>query len=142
MKIYFDENLPKTIARAFRELQCHRHHEGVEIVNHTTERFGVGAKDEDWLPILGEEGDCVVITEDTSMHRNIQLAKMIRKLKIVIVFLRPPDKGYLYWEMVSVIIKHWAEIKEWGAIGGPAAYEIGTRKKRLWPKNHDNAHHG
>lgn len=65
MIIYFDENMPAHLAKGFDIIQ---RPEGIRTnqkikVKHLTEDFKIGAKDSEWLPLIGKQESCV-ITQD------------------------------------------------------------------------------
>ena len=70
MIIYLDENMPRHLAEGFHILQ---YPEGLKTqkpieVRYIPTAFGRGAKDEEWIPMAGEEKACV-ITQDLNINR-------------------------------------------------------------------------
>lgn len=113
MRFYIDENMPPALAKGLGILETgtSRNPE-VEILS-IREEFGRGAKDEDWLPIVGKEGEFVV-TQDRRIQSTPALRDLYLRHKVGLFFIKAPSKkGYLYWEMLSHIIHRWPDIKEY-----------------------------
>lgn len=109
-KIYIDENLSPYIADGLSVLEF-PNNEGFEVLS-IGKVFGRGAKDEDWIPKIGEERG-VVITQDINIHRSRRQRELFEQHGVGIFFLTPPSKnGYTYWEQVEQVIKRWRDIKK------------------------------
>ena len=109
MKIYIDENLPPHLAEGLDVLQKPLK-EDIEVLS-IKKAFGPGAKDEEWIPIVGQEGG-VIITQDFRIQRSKVQNQLYKNYDLGIFFLVPPSKnGYTYWEMVEQTIKRWKDIK-------------------------------
>lgn len=70
MIIYVDENMSPYLAKGLDLLQQPLNvklREAIEVKS-IRATFGQGAKDEDWIPIAGKEGACV-ITQDYNIRR-------------------------------------------------------------------------
>lgn len=110
MKIYIDENLSPHIAKGLDILEKPLG-EGFEVLS-IGEIFGRGAKDEDWLPQIGQENG-VVITQDLNIQRSRQQRELYKKHNIGVFFLSAPSRnGFSYWEMVAHIVNRWQDIKK------------------------------
>jgi hypothetical protein len=73
--------------------------------------FGKGAKDEDWIPKVGEL-DAVVITQDFNITRKQAQNELYRLNKVGSFIINPPKgKGYSYWQLVTILIVEWEKIK-------------------------------
>ncbi|MCC6412501.1 MAG: hypothetical protein IT270_12630 [Saprospiraceae bacterium] len=114
MKIYFDENASPYFTRGLNEMQKplnRQQKEEIEVV-FLSDVFGKGAKDEEWIPVLGDEGS-VVITQDQYINRIRNQKELYIKHGLGVIFISPPSKtGFLYWDFVQLVIKHWAEIRK------------------------------
>lgn len=109
IKIYIDENMSPHLADGLNILEK-PNDEGFEILS-IEKVFGKGAKDNDWIPIVGNENG-VVITQDLNIHRTRALKELYINSGIGVFFFAPPSKiGYKYWEMVEQIIYRWIEMK-------------------------------
>lgn len=109
-KIYIDENLAPIIAEGLNILES-PNRQGFEVVS-IVSVFGSGAKDEDWIPVVGAEGS-VVITQDLNIHRTRRQRELLESHGIGIFFITPPSKtGYSYWEQVEQLVKRWTDLKK------------------------------
>lgn len=109
MRIYFDENFSPSLIAGMRAFQAGRKSEEVEVCS-VEEEFGKGAKDEDWLPRVARQHG-VVVTQDINIHRARAQWELCQKNRIGIIFLKPPKKGWSYWEIVQLVVRWWGEIK-------------------------------
>jgi hypothetical protein len=128
MKFYIDENLPPNLARAL-DLLNNYDNDGTSVHSIKIE-FGVGVKDEEWIPVVGKEKS-VVITRDYNIHQTRQQKTLYEKHGVGIFFLRSPSKKkpYTYWEFVVELVSRWNEIKEKTRKDSlPFAYLITKRK--------------
>ena len=129
MKIYLDENLPAKLAEGLNILEA-PNQEGFEVIPMIKE-FQRGAKDQDWIPVIGPEGG-VVITQDLNINRNRQLKQLYLDNELGIFFFAPPKKGYKYWDMVEQIIKRWRELKTLSKTSRrPFAYRCTSHSKKF-----------
>jgi predicted nuclease of predicted toxin-antitoxin system len=109
MTIFIDENLPVQLAHALQLLEK-ANNENV-LVKSIIDEYGRGAKDEEWIPKLGQL-KAFVITQDHNIHRKQLQKQLYQQHKVgLIVFKGPGKHGYTYWEMVENIIKHWRLMK-------------------------------
>lgn len=131
MKIFFDENLSKYLASGMSELQSGIGGEHIDVL-HIGETFGIGAKDDEWIPKVAKEHG-IVITQDLRMARTRTLAEMCKKYKVGIFFVKPP-KTYRYWDFVELIVYKWTPIKEKIRLTDrPFAYCLTPRKLERLP---------
>lgn len=114
MIIYVDENMAPVLAKGFNFLQAPLNlqlkiSDPIEIKS-IKEVFGEGALDEDWIPLAGEEGACV-LTQDYNINRIKHQRELCEKHGLGMFYFRPPSKsGFSYWDMVKLLVKHWEEI--------------------------------
>jgi hypothetical protein len=131
MKVFFDENLPPTLADALSALQSRDHEEKIEVL-HVADYFGQGTKDEEWIPKIAKMHG-VIITLDQKISRRPSEWKLCKDYKIGIFFIAPP-KGTQYWDLVQFLLKKWKEIKEKAlTTERPFAYKITPRKIEQLP---------
>jgi PIN like domain len=130
MKFFIDENLPPNLAEGLNLLE-HPNNEEVEVLSIQKE-FGKGTRDEDWIPLVGQQQG-IVITQDFNLQRTQQQYELLRKHKVSVFYLRPPGKiPYKYWQMVEKIVLHWEEIKTKSrSTKHPFAYRITPKKIEL-----------
>jgi len=113
MIIYFDENMPKHLARGFNIIQSY---EGLKTGQNITvsvlgEKFDFGSKDVDWIPQVGKEGNCV-ITQDVNISKRKDERELYQKYGVGMFFLKGTSKkkGLSIWEMTQALAKNWSEI--------------------------------
>lgn len=112
-KVFIDENLPPQIARGLNKLQQPQNaRDGMSIeVYSIKDFFGEGAKDEDWIPLVGKANG-VVITQDYRIQGLKHQRELYKEHGVGIFFFSPPSNaGFPYWEMVKQTINRWERIK-------------------------------
>lgn len=136
MTIYIDENMPPSLAKGFNILQYPENYR-LSLTEHIfvesiKEKFGTGIKDEDWIPQVGKENGCI-ITQDYNLNRIKSQRELCRVYRLGMFYLRPTSKkGFSYWEMVQLLVKHWPGIVQVCINSNrPFMYEIRPRSKKL-----------
>lgn len=112
MIIYIDENLSPYLARGFNILQKPENIKLMESieVRSIKDDFGRGVKDEEWIPRAGETNSCT-ITQDFNIHRINHQRELCEQYGLGLFYFRPPSKnGFLYWDMLRLMVKHWPSI--------------------------------
>lgn len=137
MIVYMDENLPRHLAEGFQVLQAP---EGLKTgrtleVRYIPTTFHRGVKDEEWIPLVGEENACV-ITRDVNISRRKHELELYRQHQLGLFFLRGTSKkqGMSVWEMVRTLARHWEDISRIVyEEDRPFAYEVSLSRqpKRL-----------
>lgn len=130
MIVYIDENLPPQLAKGLHILQeplNSKEKEPIQILS-IKDKFGQGAKDEEWIPLAGEEG-AIIITQDYRIQTTRHQSQLYREHGLGIFFFTAPSKGgYLYWEIVEQVIKRWSELKNLAfKTARPFAYRCTSR---------------
>ena len=108
MRIYFDENFSPALIEGLRRIQEGRRRDGIEVCS-VKEEFGQGSPDEEWIPGIAIRHGAV-ITQDTNIHRTKAQWELCRRNKIGIFFVKPPKKGWSYWDIVQLIFRWWPRI--------------------------------
>lgn len=131
MIIYIDENMPPQLAEGLHILQYPLSlKENLEVeVKSIKTVFGAGIKDEDWIPLAGQQGACI-ITQDFNIQRTRHQKALCQEHQLGLFFFRPPSKtGLSYWEMVEMCIEKWPQIlKIARREERPFAYRCSQRK--------------
>ena len=113
MIIYFDENMPKHLAKGFQTIQFPENLKtGQNIsVDYLPNKFNYGSKDTEWIPLIGQEGSCV-ITQDINISRRKDELELYQKHGAGMFFLKglTKKKGLSIWEMAQALSKNWSEI--------------------------------
>lgn len=126
--IYIDENFAEQLAEGLNIFQIHlnkKAKENFKILSIKKE-FGKGAKDEDWIPKIS---DAIIITQDYGIQRTQHQYELYRKYNLGIFFIKPPSKGYTFWEMLEQLIKRLPEIKNLSTTNKPFAYKCTQKSK-------------
>jgi len=113
LKIYIDENMAPQLARALNVIQEHLNldeKKAIEVLS-LKDTFHEGIKDEEWIPLVGEEHG-IIITQD----RNIQFSRHQRALYMAhgvgLIFLKSPKGGMTFWQMFKHLVNWWDDIKQ------------------------------
>ncbi len=85
--------------------------EGYKIV-HLREKFKENAKDVDWLKVLGDEGDWVVVSADLRIRRAPQEREAWREAKLTTFLLHERWSDHTLWEKSWRIVQWWPRIVE------------------------------
>jgi hypothetical protein len=127
-KIYIDENFAQQLAEGINVFQQHLNlsEKYKYEVRSIKQVFGEGAKDEDWIPIVGKEM-AILITQDLRIHTTRHQYELYKEYGLGVFFFKPPSDGYSFWEMVEQVIKRWSEIKKKGKKSRPFAYRYTNR---------------
>lgn len=130
MTIYIDENMSPYLAKGFQILQAPENIKLKQSINVESirDKYGRGAKDEEWIPIAGQTVACV-ITQDYNIHRIKSQHELCSQYKLGMFYFKPQSKnGILYWDMIALMVKHWKEISRLAIMEKrPFAYEITPR---------------
>lgn len=113
MIAYIDENFPYQLAEGLNVLQRPLNFKEPEeyTVLSIAEAFGVGTKDEDWIPEAGKQG-AIVLTQDYNIQTTRHQRDLYQAHGLGIFFFKAPSKkGYSYWEMVQQVVRRWDSIK-------------------------------
>ncbi len=111
-KIYLDENIPQSLAEGLRALDRpnNRKDSNCDIL-FLPDSLGKGAKDKDWIPMLGRE-QAIMVTQDYNIHRNNSERDLYQKHGLGLIVVRlPSKKGGTYWDLVQQLVRHWIEIR-------------------------------
>jgi hypothetical protein len=132
MIVYIDENMPSLLAKGFNILQTPMNFklkEDIEVRS-IKEEFGIGVQDEEWIPIAGEKGSCI-ITQDYNIRRIRHQKALCEEFSLGMFYFRPPSKkGFSYWNMLSLLVKHWPELTKIALTRKrPFAYKVSSRGK-------------
>jgi hypothetical protein len=132
MIIYVDENMSPYLARGFDILQrpeSTKLRDPIEVKS-IKDVFGEGALDEDWIPLAGEQNSCI-ITQDYSIQRITHQRELCEQYGLGMFYFKPPSKnGFLYWDMLKMLVKHWPDIiKISQKKKRPFAYKASSRGK-------------
>jgi len=132
MTIYIDENLSPYLSKGFHFLQMPENIKLRELVEVRSikEDFGEGSQDEDWIPQARKRDSCI-ISQDYDLHRISHQQTLCKQFKLGMFYVRPPaKKGFLYWDMVKLLVKHWPEITKIATRESrPFAFKITSRSK-------------
>ncbi len=94
---------------------------GTDIaVKSIKQEFGEGARDEEWIPEAGADRSCI-ITQDYNINRIKHHREPCNEYQLGMFYLRPPTRGgFLYWDMVKLLVKTLATSDQDRNIGKPS----------------------
>jgi len=131
MIIYIDENLPPQLAEGLNKLQeplNKRNRTDIEIKSIKTV-FGEGTKDEDWIPIVGNENG-IAITLDFKIQTTRHQKELCENFGLGIFFFS--SKGLNYWQIVKTMIDKWENIlKAIETTKAPYAFRFSVRSSKI-----------
>lgn len=108
MEIYFDENIPDKLVNGLNSIIMPLHSN--ITLKWIPSEFGKGCRDEDWIPILGAK-NAFAVTLDKNIYTRPHQWSLCSDNNLSIIFIKmPTKKGWKYWELVSLIIKHWLKL--------------------------------
>lgn len=121
----FDENLSLQLAQAMQLL------DSAVDVKHTTELFGLGAEDPDFLPKLGAEVRFLVTRDTRQRKRPAELDAWKRHSVGAFVL---GGKNLDAWALVTQVVLGWPKMKEAAAkTTRPFAYRVRPAGGKLEP---------
>ena len=90
MNIYIDENISKYLAEGLNLLQQPENmklREPIEV-KYLPNEFRIGVLDEEWIPLVGEQGGCA-ITQDINIKRTRHQWELCQEYNLGMFFLKP-----------------------------------------------------
>jgi hypothetical protein len=113
LKIYIDENMAPQLARALNIIQEHLNTEekkAIKVIS-LKDAFHEGIKDEEWIPIVGEQNG-IVITQDRKIQQTRHQRELYVQNGVGIIFLKSPKTGMTFWQMFKHLVDWWDDIKQ------------------------------
>lgn len=108
MRIYFDENFSPSLIEGLKRIQDGRRSDDIDVCS-VADEFGRGTPDEIWIPgVASRHG--MVVTQDININRTRAQWDLCRTNKIGVLFVKPPKRGWSYWQIVQLIIRFWPQI--------------------------------
>lgn len=131
MKVYIDENMPSQLADSLNILQQVlnvKNGTSIEVLS-IKQVFKQGAKDEDWIPVIGQQGGAV-ITQDYRIQTTRHQRDLCKKHGMGVFFISAPKNGLSFWDMTMLLINRWEEILQLIRKNNtPFAFRCTQRKK-------------
>lgn len=105
MKFFFDNTISPFLAEAIDLLQDRQH-----PITPLRNKFSPDTPDESWLPVLGKEGQWIIISGDINITRNPQRKKILKDtgLSAFILFREYNRMGI--WEQSWRLIRWWPRL--------------------------------
>ena len=114
MKFFIDNNLSTHLAHGLKEF-------GEDVI-HLQDRFAENADDDDWLPIIGQEG-LFLVTRDLEIRRNPAELNALKKYRVGAFFLGGKNLGRC--QLIQQLVRNWPQIKEYARTKRPPfAYRV------------------
>jgi predicted nuclease of predicted toxin-antitoxin system len=101
MKFFFDNNIGQNVVKGFNEFG--------EDVLHLAQEFEINAKDEDWLPIVGNKG-WILVTQDRRIRYNPAELKAYRVNSVGAFVLT--GKQLNRCRIIQQLVRNWPKMKE------------------------------
>lgn len=128
MRFFFDNNLSPRLARAIHELSLD---DGVDVV-HLRSKFPRDVPDEIWLRTLSEEGNWVVVSADTRIHRNPTQRMAWVEAGLTTFFLEPGWHDLRFWDIAWKLTQRWPQIMDVAkSIDPGACFFVPVRSQKL-----------
>jgi len=116
VRFFFDNTLPPRLAQAIDVLLG-----GADKVMHLTERFPADTKDVEWLSVLGNEGDWIIISGDPRITRNPHERHVWQEAELTAFFLKKGWSNQKFWIQTAKLIQWWPDIMEQSKRVAPGA---------------------
>lgn len=113
MKIFIDDSISPRLAEALQILD-HRH----QIV-HLRSKFSTDTRDVDWLRVLGQEGDWIIVAADPRISKSKAEQRVWREAGLTAFFFGKGWASMRYWKQVEDLVHWWPKIIEEAGKGTP-----------------------
>ncbi len=121
MKLLVDNNLPPRLARALDTLFEPDHR-----VAALRDKFGRSdLKDEEWIPVLGREGEWAVLSADLAIAKKKPSRDLFLKSGLVGFFLAPAVQRLALPLQTARILRMWAAMVQLAATTANGVFELG-----------------
>lgn len=128
MKFFFDHNLPPRIARALHELSKDDGHSVVA----NRDKFDPRTPDVEWIRVLGEEGDWVIVSGDRRISRNPAELEVWMESGCTAFFLDRSWSKLPLWEKSWRLVQWWPILVQTAeSVGSVAGYLVPSHNKKL-----------
>lgn len=107
MKIYFDANYSKYIAKAIGFLEQTA---GVIQTFATDDELYEGASDAEVVNLVSENGG-ILFTKDIDFKKVQLIIDLMKRHKMGLFYLRTPKKE-VYWDTITILFKAYKDIRE------------------------------
>lgn len=113
MNFLFDNNLPPSWAATFAAASLRSFPDtALGEVRHLREKFAANTKDQEWLTVLGEEGNWAIVSCDKFRKQAGAERQVIRQYGLSVFVLQPSWASKRYWEKLSQFALWWPRIVE------------------------------
>lgn len=108
MRFFADHHISPPITRALNELSTRQS----VVVTPLRDRFPTDVKDEEWLRVLGEERDWVILSGDYAITKKPHERKAWLESGLTIFFLQRGWTNIDFWTQAWKLVKWWPTIIE------------------------------
>jgi len=127
VKVFFDNNLSPSLARAMHEL-FQPDHEARAL----REKFRPDVSDVEWITALSREGQWVVLSGDRRITRNKAEQAAFRASRLIGVFMAPAVFKSSVAKQAERILALWPSMESIAAtVAGGAMFELPMTSQRL-----------
>jgi hypothetical protein len=127
-RFFFDENL-LPVGKAFDSVRgdvVYPGHPNLRAVPR-------GAKDSEWLPVVGKDGvDLIVITQDKRIRTKPGELVLLRDFGVR-MFVLAPKRDLTKWDKFELLVKSWSRVERDVGRAGPGPWVIAITEGRNTP---------
>lgn len=128
MNYFFDNNLSPHLAKAVAALCKPLGH----TVIHKKEKFSPSTPDKDWIGVLVNEGNWVIISHDRFAKTSFE-KKALRSAGLISFILKKGWKDKKYWDQAWRIIRWWPDIMKKSELVSSGVFEVPFKGTKLQP---------
>lgn len=133
MRFLFDVNLSQHMVRGIAMLEkANRKSPRQGEIHHAIDFLPQDAIDRAVIE-QAQKLDAIVITQDQKFGRIEHEYTVLKEFKVGVVYWKPPKGGLSYWDMVTVFINKWEDLKlVISQHKNPSAYVLEKNGKVKW----------
>jgi len=126
LKIFFDNNLPPSLAHGLKAL-CGNDPKISDVI-HLRDRFSGDTKDLVWIPALArEEGPWYVVSIDKFKKDHRAERQAISRAGLTVYVLDSQWSGQSYWNKAARLVLWWPTINKHASLSSGGVYRVPWR---------------
>jgi hypothetical protein len=122
LKFFFDNNLPRRLAHALRELS--EGEPGVEEVRHLRDLFAADAADVEWITKLATDGPWYIISIDRFRQHHDAEREALRRFGHTVFVLDSQWSRHTYWLQCERLVRWWPTLLQSAALMSGGAFRV------------------
>ncbi len=124
MRFFFDNHLSPFLAQAVHQLIEPDGHQ----VTHLRRKFPSDTDDENWVEVLGNEGDWIIISGDIGILRKRHTREVWKRAKLTMFVFAKGFTNRKFWEQNVIVIRCWPHIMDMASgVAAGAPYKVPLR---------------